>query len=254
MPFIIVGTLAVSTGMLLLPYAVRTHHLVLFVIALGIVLFFMSVYRTPAVALMPDITIKPLRSKGNAIINLLGAVGGVVSLIGLTLLDPVKLGYFPIFMLISGMMFVGLVVMILTVKEPQWTKQMLEDTSRYHVVEIKENPHTQKLPRTVKRSLLFLLISVALWFMGYNAIMSAFSRYATIQIGLTGAQSSTILLVANLGAIVSFIPIGIFSSKFGRKFTIQLGVALLTFIFFTTFFYQQFSPLMYINFLLAGLA
>lgn len=62
----------------------------LFVIALGIVLFFMSVYRTPAVALMPDITIKPLRSKGNAIINLLGAVGGVVSLIGLTLLDPVK--------------------------------------------------------------------------------------------------------------------------------------------------------------------
>lgn len=115
----------------------------LFVIALGIVLFFMSVYRTPAVALMPDITIKPLRSKGNAIINLLGAVGGVVSLIGLTLLDPVKLGYFPIFMLISGMMFVGLVVMILTVKEPQWTKQMLEDTSRYHVVEIKENPHTE---------------------------------------------------------------------------------------------------------------
>lgn len=72
--------------------------------------------------------------------------------------------------------------------------------------------------------------------MGYNAIMSAFSRYATIQIGLTGAQSSAILLVANLGAIVPFIPIEIFSSKFGRKFTIQLGVALLTFIFFTTFF------------------
>lgn len=254
MPFVFVGTVAVSLGMLLLPYAVSTHSLVLFILALGIVLIFMAVYRSPAVALMPDITIKPMRSKGNAIINLLGAIGGVVTLVGLTLLDPVAIGYFPIFVMISGFMLLGLFVMLATVKENQWAQQMTEDTRSYHVVEIEEDPQTHALPMDVKRSLRFLLFSIALWFMGYNAVISAFSRYATIQIGLTGAQASAILLVANVGAIVSFLPIGVFASKFGRKLTIQMGVILLTLVFLTATFYQQFHPLLYINFLLAGLA
>ena len=86
MPFIIVGTIATLIGMLALPFASSQKNLILFIIALGIVLIFVATYRSPAVALMPDVTIKPLRSKGNAIINLMGAVGGVVALIGFELL------------------------------------------------------------------------------------------------------------------------------------------------------------------------
>ena len=254
MPFIFVGTLAVAFGMLFLPYATHNHKIVLFIIVLAIVLIFMAVYRSPAVALMPDVTIKPLRSKGNAVINLMGAIGGVVTLVGLTLLDPMKLGFYPAFLLVSGLMLVGLVVMLVTVKENKWAQQMADDTVTFNVAEIQEDTVSHELPAPVKRSLLYILFSIALWFMGYNAVMSAFSRYATIQIGLTGAQTSAILLVANVGAIVSFIPIGIFSSKYGRKLTIQIGVVLLALVFLTAGFYRHFTPLLYINFIVAGLA
>ena len=80
MPFIIIGTITTVIGLLTIPYAAQLGNLTLFIVALGIVLIFVSTYRSPAVALMPDVTIKPLRSKGNAIITLMGAIGGVVAL------------------------------------------------------------------------------------------------------------------------------------------------------------------------------
>lgn len=254
MPFIIIGTIATVAGMMLLPFAAASKSLVLFIVALGVVLIFVATYRSPAVALMPDVTIKPLRSKGNAIINLMGAIGGVVALAGLTLLDPTKMGYYPVYLLIAGLMLVGLVVMIVTVRENQWAKEMEADTIKYGVVEIEEDEETHELPKDVKRSLGFILFSIAFWFMGYNAVISAFSRYATIQIGLTGAQASGILLVANVGAILAFIPIGQFASKYGRKLTILLGVTLLAIVFFTAGLYTHFTPLLYVNFVLAGVA
>ncbi len=254
MPFIIIGTIATVAGMMLLPFASATKSLPLFIVALGVVLIFVATYRSPAVALMPDVTIKPLRSKGNAIINLMGAIGGVVALAGLTLLDPTKMGYYPVYLLIAGLMLVGLVVMIVTVRENQWAKEMEADTIKYGVVEIEEDEETHELPKDVKKSLGFILFSIAFWFMGYNAVISAFSRYATIQIGLTGAQASGILLVANVGAILAFIPIGQFASKYGRKLTILLGVTLLAIVFFTAGLYTHFTPLLYVNFVLAGVA
>ncbi|NLA78785.1 MAG: SLC45 family MFS transporter [Erysipelothrix sp.] len=254
MPFIIVGTIATVVGMLLLPYAAASKSLPLFIVALGVVLIFVATYRSPAVALMPDITIKPLRSKGNAIINLMGAVGGVIALAGLTLLDPTKMGYYPVYLLIGGLMLLGLVVMMVTIRENQWAKEMAEDTIRYGVVEIEEDEDTHELPKDVKRSLTFILFSIAFWFMGYNAVISAFSRYATIQIGLSGSQASAILLVANVGAIFAFIPIGQFASKYGRKLTILIGVTLLAAVFLTAGFYTHFSPFLYVNFVLAGVA
>ena len=254
MPYITVGTIAVAMGMLLLPYSVVKDNVILLVVSLAVVLIFMSVYRSPAVALMPDVTMKPLRSKGNAVINLMGAIGGMITLAGLTLFDPIKVGYFPIFLMISGLMLAGLVIMLATVKENKWGEEMRHATEEFHVVEIEEDPVTHELPKEVKRSLVFILLSIAFWYMGYNAVTTAFSRYATIQIGLTGAQASLILLVANVGAIISFIPIGIFSSKVGRKKTILLGVIMLAVVFLTATFYTQFTPLIYLNFIFAGIA
>ena len=254
MPYITVGTIAVALGMLLLPYSVVKDNVILLVVSLAVVLIFMSVYRSPAVALMPDVTMKPLRSKGNAVINLMGAIGGMITLAGLPLFDPIKVGYFPIFLMISGLMLAGLVIMLATVKENKWGEEMRHATEEFHVVEIEEDPVTHELPKEVKRSLVFILLSIAFWYMGYNAVTTAFSRYATIQIGLTGAQASLILLVANVGAIISFIPIGIFSSKVGRKKTILLGVIMLAVVFLTATFYTQFTPLIYLNFIFAGIA
>ena len=160
----------------------------------------MATYRSPAVALMPDVTIKPLRSKGNAIINLMGAVGGVVALIGLSLLDPTKMGYYPVFLLVAGFMLVGLVVMMVTIRENQWAKEMAEDTERFEIEEIEPEEGTGALPKAVKGVLWSLfLLSISLWFMGYNAVISAFSRYATLQIGLTGGGCFSYLTVCECG-------------------------------------------------------
>ncbi|HHX53139.1 MAG TPA: SLC45 family MFS transporter [Erysipelothrix sp.] len=255
MPFIIIGTITTVIGLLMIPYAASHGNLLLFMIALGIVLIFVATYRSPAVALMPDVTIKPLRSKGNAIINLMGAIGGVVALFGISLLKPQDIGYFPVFLMVAGFMLLGLVVMMVTIKENQWAKEMEEDTLKYNIEESEEDLHSdEELPSDVKRSLWFILLSISLWFMGYNAVISAFSRYATIQIGLSDSQASQILLVANVGAIISFIPVGQIASKLGRKKTILFGVTLLTVVFGTAFFYKTFSPLMYVNFVLAGTA
>lgn len=251
MPFIVVGTMLTSVSLLLLPTAAAKKSLILFIVGLAVVLLSVAMYRSPAVALMPDITIKPLRSKGNAIINLLGAVGGVIVLLFITLLGPNEIrSYMPAFVATALFMVIPVVIMIMFVKENTWSKEMIDQSMELELEDFEHEDTT--LEPDVKKSLLFLLFAIAFWFMGYNAVISAFSRYASYQIHLTSAEASMILQLANIGAIVSFIPIGMLSAKIGRKRTIQIGIIVLGFAFGTAFFYSEFSYLMYINFVLAG--
>lgn len=255
MPFIVIGTIVTSLTMLLIPTAAVIKSLTMFVIGLAIVLLALAMYRSPAVALMPDVTVKPLRSKGNAIINLMGAVGGVIVLLIVSNLGPSDTrGYFPSFIVTALFMFIPVLIMILKVKENLWVSEAEKISEQYGIVEEEEEnvTETEAMKPEVKKSLTFFLLAISFWFMGYNAVISAFSRYATLQIGLTTSQSANILLVANVGAILSFIPIGQISSKIGRKKMIQIGVVILAFAFGTATFYGSFAPLMFGNFLLAG--
>ncbi len=256
MPFIVIGTILTIIGMLMLPYTATQGNLLLFFVALGIMLLSIAIYRSPAVALMPDVTMKPLRSKGNAIINLMGAIGGVVALLFISQLSPEKMNsYYPVFLAVALFMGIGLVLMVSTIRENKWAKEMHEESLKYGVEteEVKAEVGAE-LEKPVKRSLSFVLLSIALWFMGYNAVTSTFSRYATSYIGFTESQASMVLLIANVGAIVSFIPIGNISSKVGRKKMITVGIVLLTFAFGSSTLYTSYSPLMIGNFLLAGFA
>lgn len=257
MPIIVIGTILTIIGMLMLPYTATQGNLLLFFVALGIMLLSIAIYRSPAVALMPDVTMKPLRSKGNAIINLMGAIGGVVALLFISQLSPEKMNsYYPVFLAVALFMGIGLVLMVSTIRENKWAKEMQEESLRYGV-ETEEEVKAEvgaELEKPVKRSLSFILLSIALWFMGYNAVTSTFSRYATSYIGFTESQASMVLLIANVGAIVSFIPIGNISSKVGRKKMITVGIVLLTFAFGSSTLYTSYSPFMIGNFLLAGFA
>lgn len=251
MPFIVIGTMLTSVSLLLLPTAATKQSLILFIIGLAIVLLSVAMYRSPAVALMPDITLKPLRSKGNAIINLMGAVGGVIVLVFVTLLGPNEIrGYMPAFVATSLFMIIPIIIMIFFVKENVWSKEMIDQS---YELDIEDFEHEDtKLAPEVKRSLIFLLFAIAFWFMGYNAVISAFSRYASYQINLSSAEAAMSLQLANIGAIVSFIPIGILSSKIGRKRTIQIGIIVLGLAFGSAYFYNSFNYLMYVNFVMAG--
>ena len=251
-PFIVVGTALAVISMLFLPIADNSRVFVGFIIALFFTLISMSSYRSPAVALMPDVTPKNLRSKGNAIINLMGAVGGVITLGLIAVLVPKvdRPNYLPLFAIVAGIMVISVTIVATTIKENKLVREM-ELCGGYGEPEPKteEKKPAQKLPKEVMRSLIFILASVFLWFMGYNAVNTAFSKYAKAVFGMEGGGFALTLMVATVAAVITYIPAGIVASKIGRKKTILGGIVLLAVAFGSAFFFTEYHP--FINVLLA---
>ena len=274
MPFILFGTGCAIILLNILPLldngyaaAPSTFKLVSFVIVLGLLLIAMGTYRSPAVALMPDVTPKPLRSKANAIINLMGAVGGVLYLAVAAVMYPnskvqglAHVNYQPLFMVVSAIMFVAVGVLFLTIKEPKLTAENRELEKQHPEWNLAQDDGSgnQVLPAPVKRSLGFLLASIALWFAGYNGVTTWFTTYISVVMGQGLGGASTCLLVATAGAIVSYIPIGALASKIGRKKTIMGGIILLASCFLLGFVlttvYSSINAVMFVVFALVGLA
>lgn len=262
-PFILGGTAAAVILMNILPYADNHEKLLLFVIPLGLLLIAMGTYRSPAVALMPDVTPKPLRSKANAIINLMGALGGVFTL-GVTglLVHAGATGrndYTMLFLAVSLLMAISVIVLVLTVRENKLAAEVAAmETDEEKEAEAEEKKESGKafgeLAPDVRRSLWLILFSVAFWFMGYNAVTSAFTRYMQVQWGYDIKAASLCLMVATVGAVLSYLPVGILSSKFGRKKLIQAGVILLAVCFATAGLFTAFHPAVYVVFALVGMA
>jgi len=251
MPFILAGTILAVVFLLLLPAAQQKGALPFFFAALGLLLISMGIYRSPAVALMPDVTPKPLRSKANAVINLMGALGGVFTLAVAAFLSPKdgSSNYFPLFLSVGALMLVSAIIMRCTINERKLAVYEPEEADK------QENTVQSKLPAEVKRSLVLILFSVSLWYMGYNAVTTAFTKYATSVWGQNVGQASTCLMVATVGAVVSYIPIGSLSSKIGRKKTILIGVAVLAACFASmAFLGKTFHMGLFVVFLLVGFA
>ena len=274
MPFILFGTGCAIILMNILPlldngYAasVSSFEMVSFVIVLGLLLIAMGTYRSPAVALMPDVTPKPLRSKGNAIINLMGAVGGIIYLGVAAVMYPNSkvqglehVNYQPLFIVVSAIMFVSIAVLFITIKEPKLSaeNQALERQHPEWDLAQDDGSGNEVLPAPVKRSLAFLLASIALWFVGYNGVTTWFTTYVSVVMGQGLGGASTCLLVATGGAIVSYIPIGALASCIGRRKTIMGGVVLLAACFalgyVLTTAYSSINAIMFVVFALVGLA
>ena len=274
MPYIVFGTVATVIFMFFMPFAANHKNLVLFIASLFLALVAMSTFRSPAVSLMPDVTPKPLRSKGNAIINLLGSVGGLIVLVLIMIFDTSKytyvcpeghitdnLGsgiqevlctacektytgingelsrvnpdYTTVFAILGIIMILSVVVLVVFVRENKFVAER-EEIERANGISEESEPDEnagKKMPKDVLKSLVCMLLSVAFWYMGYNAVTSAFSRYSVEVWKLTDSSTSKCLMVAMGVALVAFVPIGIISSKIGRKKTILGGVLLLALSF-----------------------
>ena len=259
MPFILGGTALAFVFIMLLPFADNTENLILFVAGLLVLLIAMGTYRSPAVALMPDLTPKSLRSKANAIINLMGAVGGVFTLIMIKILvgKGDRPNYYPLFTAVGVLMVVGVIVLFFTIKENKLRKEVGVESEAENEDEdavSNEANVSGPLPKDVKRSLIFILMSVAFWFIAYNAVTTAFSRYATHVWGLEGGGYADCLMIATVAAIISYIPIGAISSKIGRKKTIQIGIVLLGSCFLVAALYPTYHVTMVIFFAIIGFA
>lgn len=255
-PFILMGTGVAVVFMLLIPIAAENNNFILFFVSLGIVLIAMSTYRSPAVALMPDLTPKPLRSKANSIINLMGAVGAIFTLAMISILIPKEdlPNYFNVFAVVAALMVIAVTVLFFTIKENKLLKEVSQDKHGH----FKDSPEEMKregqpMAPEVKRSLFFLLASVFLWFTAYNAITTAFSRYATKVWGMQGGGFANALMVATGAAILSYIPIGIISSKIGRKKTIIIGIVMMSISYSFGFLFKEYSPLINVVFAITGI-
>lgn len=265
-PFLLLGTAAASALMLALPVldnsffaAPARWKLLAFFLVLGALLVAMSACRSPAVALMPDLTPRPLRSQANAIINLMGALGAIAYLLTARILyffsRDGHADYFPLFAAVSALMLTCAAAVALSVPERRMAEEVrLRDAALLDQPEAPAGP----LPPPVRRSLFLLLVSIGLWFVGYNAVETWFTAYANRVWGMSLGSAAVCLAVASCGAIVSYLPAGAAAARLGRRRVILWGIALLTACFFALFLYtlgfESFSPALYIVFALIGLA
>ena len=233
--------------------------LVFFIALLLVILVSMAVFRSPAVALMPDVTLKPLRSKANAVINLMGSAGGILVLVlGMVFATSAVrnslMSYTGYFAVIAAIMLAALVVFMLTVRENEWAAEMQQQSVELGLEDQEEAATGErKLSVDEVRSLIFLLLSIVLWFFGYNAVTSKYSVYAS---NILHKDYNLTLIIAQAAAIISYLPVGFIASRVGRKKTILAGVVMLTAAFTTASFMSAESPTMLMNamFALAGIA
>ena len=233
--------------------------LVVFMVILLLVLVAMAIFRSPAVALMPDVTIKPLRSKANAVINLMGSAGGILVLIlGLVFATSstqnAMMRYTVFFSVIAFIMLAALCIFMLTVREPKFALDMQRESKRYGIDEGEDDGSgSRALSKPERKSLIFILLSVMLWYMGYNAVTSKYSVYAGQVLGL---DYNLTLMIAQAAAIVAYLPVGVISSKIGRKKAILAGVVMLALAFGCASLMRRGSSVLVMDalFALAGVA
>ena len=261
-PYILFGTLAAVALLVALAFCQQIKHFWGFFFVLMALLVVMAVYRTPAVAYMPDVTPKPLRSKANAIINLTGYIGGIFSTVAMMFLlkssknadgesvYSADQSFLPIFFVVAGFMLITVLILVFTVKENKVVAEAgVVDEPEDEVADANAG---KKLSGPVLRSLIFILLSVFLWFMAYNAVTTAFSRYCAEIWKTDLGASSGYLLVATIAAIAAFVPLGFLSGKVGRKKAVLLGIALMTVCYAAAIFIRQQTPIMYLLFALVG--
>lgn len=272
MPFVVIGTILAVVFFILFMVADGgkgdgSGNVVLMLVFLIFCLISMSAYRSPAVALMPDLTPKPLRSKANAIINIMGTVGGMIAVLALIPMwvsstkdaegNGILEGYNPlIFIVVGAIMIISVVALFFTIKEKK-VKQEVEKECLEKGYDPKEEEQElgqkTKLSKKQKVSLILMLLSIFFWFMGYNAVTTYASSIGVKYWGEEIGKISMMLTIAIGAAFVGAIPAGILGSKIGRKWTIVIGVVILIAGFGTLMFFKEYNPIMNVFFAVIGI-
>lgn len=258
-PYIIIGSVASCIAMYFMPYYAGKKDIVMFFIVTFIVLISMAFFRTPAVALMPDITPRPLRSKGNAVINLMGTIGAIYTLVMIKFFvpDDNNPDYTTLFVYVIAFMLVATIVFTCFVSEKKWEKKAreAEADAGINIDEEEEENRNKgvKLETGKLKSLIFLLCSVAFWFFAYNGVTTMFTLYYQNYWQLEGGDFADCLLIATVSATVALIPIVIFATKIGRKRSIFIGIIMTAAGYGYVAIFTAYSPLVNIGFVVIGI-
>jgi len=206
-------------------------YLILYILTLFIALISMSFYRTPAVSLMPDITPKPFRSVGNAIINLMGVIGYIVATLIINAATQEFTPYIRSFVMLSLTLVAILVLFRFFVKEVAWVKDMHRiSIEKGYETESEEQDRKNNVVTPLKAeyrvSFWLIMISVFLWFFSFNAVTTKFTDYASNVLELTNYVLP--VTVANVAALIGFLPLAALANKIGRRKTVLLGILMLS--------------------------
>ena len=191
----------------------------------------------------------------------MGNAGGIIvlalgSVLAISKVSNAYMSYTTVYAIVGGIMLAALTIFLLTVKEPKWVAEMQAESIRLGLDKAEEENNSgagKKLSAGELRRLIFMLASIDLWFIGYNAVTSKSTVYAQ---NVLDKDATPTLLLANVAAIVSYLPVGMVASKIGRKKTILAGVAMLFTAFLGGCFMKASSPswMMTAMFILAGVA
>ena len=265
MPYILVGTFVCAVAFPFVPVLFHVNNLAGVIAMMAIVVLFAMMYRNPAVALMPDITPKPLRSKANGIINIMGYIGGAfATVVGiffvlsqylgsatehfayrLTADGPLtKLASLVIkthswaygniwaieipFLIGSVLMLVSAIVLFIKIKENKLAEEMKDEMARGELEAEVVDKVTEDKPmsKANKMMLIFILIAEFFWFMADNGIGTFMGNYTVYYLGAETSSNMINTIVGGVGSVIGFAVGGIIASKIGRKWTLMGGLGL----------------------------
>ena len=239
MPYILTGTFVAAVAFPFIPLFFHANNIAGMVAMMGIVLMFMMMYRNPAVALMPDITPKPLRAKANGIINIMGYLGGAFATvlgIFLKLSDYINSAdearnvwtiELP-FIIASLLMVISALVLFFTIRENKIADEIKDEMAEGERYAAIENPVEDDKPMTPanKKMLLAILAAEFLWFMSDNAIGTYIGNYVIYYLQSVSSATMILTIIGGLASVVGFATAGAIADKIGRKWTISTGLAI----------------------------
>lgn len=245
MPYILVGTMVCAIAFPFIPVFFHYNNIVGTIVMMGIVLLFAMMYRNPAVALMPDMTPKPLRSKANGLINIMGYLGGAfATVVGIVFVLSHYLGTagytgdqvgqlwvieMP-FVIASLLMVISAAVLFFLVKENKIADEVKDEMARGELVaesaEKLSEDDNAPLSKANKIMLFLILGAEFFWFMADNGVSTFLSNYIIYNINASTVSTAILTIVGGVGSVFGFIFGGIIASKIGRKWTLLSGLFL----------------------------
>lgn len=237
MPYLIFGMPVAAILVSIIPMHWSLLSLVISIVALNIV---MASFRSPTIALMPDLTPEPLRSKANGIINLMGGLGGIIAFFVGSRLYLINTAY-PFYMA-SALIVISLLILFFNIKEQR-------DSLNYNDVPNKEKETNSALevekPRLTK-NVVFLLLAIFFWFVAYNAVETWFTTYGMKYLGVNEAIAASKFTFFSVAMVAFAIPAGFIATKIGKKKTIVVGLALMISLFGVLFFTNDINIIGYL--------
>ena len=239
MPYILTGTLVSAVAFPFIPLFFHYNNIVGMIAMMAIVLIFMMMYRNPAVALMPDITPKPLRARANGIINIMGYFGGAfATVLGMFLVlsryinaEDSARNLWTIelpFIIASILMVISAFVLFFSIKENKLAEELKDELALGEEMAAVETPIEDDKPMSAanKRMLLAILGAEFLWFMADNAIGTYIGNYVIYYLRSASSATSTLIIVGGAASVVGFATAGSIADRIGRKWTISTGLAI----------------------------